>query len=1096
MVPPSPSAAGADPIATDPVCSPLLEDLASIACTARGRDLMHAPWSCLLTTERARAGGPSPWRCSLDGDWRFHLAPSPQEVPAGCELPGFDDAAWRTMPVPANWELHGAGEAIYRNIAYPFPPDPPHPPARNPTGCYRTSISLPPGWDTQRVWLELGAADSACHLWLNGELIGWSTDSKLAATFELTGRLRPGANLLAVRVYRWSAAAYLEKQDYWHLSGLQRSVLLLAKPPRHLRDWCVRTILAPGGASARLEVRAWMEVTRERPGLNAAGAIDYPGLAGWTISAELRDPDGHLVPGCPVASPVARRSPMYGPQASGRHEELGSALLILPLVQPRLWSAEEPQLYTLVLTLVSPDGREVDAERQRVGVRQVAIRDGVLELNGRRLVLRGVNRHEFHPKRGRAVTRADMREDLLAMKRLNFNAVRTCHYPDHEAWYELCDELGMYVVDETNLETHGLEAQLSRDPAWATAYLERAVRMLLRDRNHACIIIWSLGNESAYGPHHAAMAAWLREADPTRPVQYESGYPPAAVSDLLAPMYPQLDWVRRELARPEERRPLVMCEYAYAKGNSSGNLGEFWDLVWELPRFQGGFLWDWRDKALLDGQDAQGRRRYRYGEPSEEPAHVERMCMNGVVGPDLVPHPGAWEIQQAQAPLRLAAAPSPDAQRIELQLHNRHLALSLAHLRLEWRIQEQGATLASGVLPAPPLPAGAQGSCAIALPPLPPALPGRERWCEVAAVLATDQPWAPAGHAIVHLQVAMPTAPRVVPAAAPGQVRTHVTTLADADAQARQHPVSSTVSATGIRLQAGAVLLRIDRASGSIHGLARGGRELLAAPLLPCLFRAPTDIDYATGEAGHAHLWRGAGLDRLEMDGIHCEAARLAEDCVQVRMRSRLHAPGTSTAVERLSVVQLLGSGDVLIEEQWSISAEVATLPRIGLSCELAGCDRWLWYGRGPHENYPDRLDSTRVDRYQQQVADNLTPYLFPQECGLRCQLRYLAVVDAEGAGLAVAGEPWLHASALPVPLAQLDRCTHAHELAPTGTVHLHLDHAHAGLGGDTGWTRNIHPPYLLPPGRYRFCLRLGLLEPGQDPGRWARTRSTRQVVA
>lgn len=1047
----------------------LLDDLSDPTLVGRGRQLAHAPWGAFADAEAALAGAPSPWRRSLDGAWRFHLAARPDQAPAGSEAATFDDARWAALPVPSNWELHGHGEALYCNIAYPFPPDPPHPPVGNPTGCYRTWFEVPPAWSGRRVFLRFGAVDSAFHCWLNGEEVGFSTDSKLPAEFDVTAKLKPGRNLLSVRCYRWGASAYLEKQDYWNLSGIQRSVELVAKAETHLRDWAVRTTLAADGGAATVSVRAWMSVDAQRPSINGNGAIDYPGVAGWSIAARLHDPEGALVG--EVSGPVARRSPMYGGGAQGVHEELGSAAISLAVAGPRAWTAETPALYTLVLTLRSPDGTAVDHERVRVGIRQVDIRDGVILLNGRRLVVRGVNRHEFHPERGRAVTEADMREDLVAMKRLNFNAVRTCHYPDDERWYDLCDELGMYVVDEANLETHGLEAQTSRDPLWSAAYLQRAVRMLLRDRNHACVVAWSLGNESYVGPHHAAMAAWIRAEDPTRPVQYESGYPGAAVTDILAPMYPALDWVRRELARPDEKRPMVMCEYAYAKGNSTGNFRKFWDLVDELPRFQGGFVWDWRDKALPDGPpDAEGRQRWRYGERKDEAPNVERMCLNGVVGLDLTPHPGAYEIRDAQAPVRVTAS-SEDLAAGRVQVRNSHHVLGLSHLQLEWVLHDDGGTVLSGrkaLAPRGELPAGITAGQTVGVvivdpAALPPLVAGRHRWLDWRFTLALDTPWASKGHVVAAGQLAVGRGPEVAP------VR-----LASLPA------ASLAANDRGATIRGQGVELRFDRALGALASLCLDGRELLARPLQACFFRAPTDIDQAIGEGGFAHQWRQAGLDRL-VATTESFTASAADGVVTVRIAQLLTAEGTRTRIRRETSYRVHGSGDLIIDELVLVEAAVATLPRIGLVTSIPGGGAtFAWLGRGPHENYPDRKLSSPVGMHRAPVRDLLEPYLYPQECGLRCDVRWATVVDG-GVGLLVQGLPTLHVSALPVRLEDLDAAVNAADLRPRDETALHLDGFHMGLGGDTGWHQNVHPEFRLEPGRYRWSVRLRPLRSSDD---------------
>lgn len=1028
---------------------PLLDDPAALH---RQREIMHAPW--LVT-------GDSPWVRLLDGAWSFHLAARPEEAPIGSELPTFDDTGWNLLPVPSNWELHGFGEPYYQNIAYPFVPTAyPAGPDANPTGCYRTQFDLPQAWDGRRVYIEFGAVEAAFHVWVNGREVGFSTDSKLPAHFELTAHLKPGRNHLAVRVYRWPAASYLEKQDYWHLSGIQRSVRLMAKPQVHLRDWSHAVHFDATWRDATVQARAWISQPPGPLGIQGAGLVLYPSVQGWQVAFRLRDPGGKVV--AETRSPVADSSPMYGVEASGFHVEALSARAKLAVPAAQAWTAETPTLYTLDLELFDPEGRSCDTDSLRIGLRQVAIVDGTIRLNGQRLVLRGVNRHEFHPERGRALTIADMREDLLGMKRLHFNAVRTCHYPDADGWYALCDELGMYVIDEANLETHGLAAIASRDPQWAPAYLERAIRMCLRDRNYACIITWSLGNESAYGAHHAAMANWLRIADPTRPVQYESGFPGPLISDIMAPMYPSLDWVRQTLADPAERRPLVMCEYAYAKGNSTGNVRKFWDLIYQLPRFQGGFVWDWRDKALARRQ-ADGRMRLVYGEPRFEPQDTHRMCLNGVVGADLEPHPGAWELAWAQCPVQVCAG---DPARGHVRLLNRHQFIDLSDFRLRWEMADDGVSCSSGCLDCPAVPAG--GEAAMVLPVLQyPRRPGTERHLTVTVERTTASAWAAAGAPFASFQFELPAI---------------LAPLISLEPIVHSVSASGALAINGSRLSGERFQMQLG-ADGLIAGLTVDGRELLTRPIAPCLSRAPTDIDLAIGGNGYGGQWAACGLDRAEWQSVGYEVVRLDAGRALIRNCGNLSTPGLPSVAQITLEITVHSTGEMLVDLTCKSDAAVETLARIGLETALVGSERHVeWFGRGPHENYPDRRDSALVGRYAAAVNDFLTPYQFPQECGLRCDVRWLAVTDATGSGLFVQGQPLLHASALTVRRSDLRDATHLAELVRRNETSIHLDGFHAGLGGDTGWTRNIHPEFRLPPGTYRCRFRLRPLYSGDLP--------------
>ena len=726
----------------------------------RNRRAMHVPLAAYPDAAAARAGAlastgaapRSPFMRSLNGVWKFYLAPTPADVPPTFFADDYDDSAWASIPVPSNWQLPAVAldgfkdNPIYANVHYTFEPQPPHVPHANPTGCYRTTFTLDPAWAGRSVLLLFEGVDSNLTLWVNGHEVGYSEDSRLPAEFDITSYVRPGENQIAAQVMRYCDGSYLECQDFWRMSGIQRDVILYSKPPVCLEDFAVRTWLDGEGGDARLEVEVRLT--------NGASA-EY---TGYVVEAMLYDAEGQ-----PVLSAPLRGTPGTATDFPLRTQrKTAVAFLAADIPSPHCWTAETPYLYGLVLTLRDPQGRAVDFESSRVGLRQVEIRDGMLLVNGRRLVLRGVNRHEHHPVRGRVLTVEEMRQEIILMKQFNFNTVRTSHYPAHPAWYDLCDEYGMYVIDEANVETHGLGGELSQDPQWTHAYLERAARMALRDKNHASIILWSLGNESGSGPQQAAMASWLRAYDPTRFVHYESGRPGPEIADVYSCMYPDLEQIRRLLADGRERRPIMMCEYAYAKGNSTGNFFKFWDMVDAYPRFQGGCVWDWHDKAILH-TTADGRPYYAYGgdlgddfdyarfyQENEDP----QMCCNGIVGPDLSPHPGAFEVKKVQAPVGIYVqgwqgfAPGQDVNRGEITLWNKYQFVDLAHLALHWELVEDGRVIQAGVLPAPDLPAGARTALAIPFVAPEPPRPDAEYFVNVRVRLNAATAWADAGHEV------------------------------------------------------------------------------------------------------------------------------------------------------------------------------------------------------------------------------------------------------------------------------------------------------------------------------------------------------------
>jgi beta-galactosidase/beta-glucuronidase len=1036
-------------------------DWENVQVLERNRELTHVPLGAYADAEAAKAGarGTSPFMLSLNGTWKFHLVDSPLQVPAGFAGDAFDVSGWDDLPVPSNWQLFDYPDRpIYTNWHYTFPPNPPFVPAHNPTGCYRRTFTIPAGWEGREVFMVLESVDSACYVWINGAEVGYSQDSRLPAEFRVTPWLRPGENTVAVQVMRYCDGTYLEDQDYWQMSGIQRDVYLYAKPAAHLRDFTVRTLFDGDYRDATLDVTVMMS------------QVDNP--TAYTVEAMLFDTEGQPVFAAPIVADVKGSSPMYGGQA----DERWCAKFNQPVAAPRQWSAETPYLYTLVLTLRDAAGTAFDFESTRVGFRQLEIKNRMVLVNGRRLVVRGVDRHEHHPERGRALTVEDMRAEILQMKRLNFNAVRTSHYPASPLFYDLCDELGIYVVDETNLETHGVEAQLSKDPAWALAYLQRVQRLVLRDKNHPCVCFWSLGNESYVGPNHAAMAGWARMYDPTRPVQYESGYPGPAVTDVLVPMYGRLWWLKEVLADAKEQRPIILCEYAYAKGNASGNFKKYWDLVDAEPSFQGGFIWDWHDKALTfilpDGRTAWG-----YGGDlgcgtdypaiSEHPTQV----LNGIVAPDLSPHPGAWEVKQVQAPVSFSATPE-QAARGGITIHNKHQFLDLGHLELRWEVTEDGVILQAGAQPLPAVPAGETAEIALPLQPVAP-VPGAEYWLNVRAVLAADQPWAEKGHEISWAQFALPArragvvcSPAVMPA---------VTLAATADA----------FVISGDQIQ-----VRFDRASGLMTSLKGTGPELLVAGPRENFYRAPTDNDFQLGSPNsYWQDWLRDGLDRLARTATLVEAAQLSATVVAVQVHATLQGTGDEPAFRTTTRYTVYGSGDVTVDCAVVAGETLTTIPRIGLELVLpAAFETLTWLGRGPYENYVDRKVSALVGRYASTVTEQFEPlYIWPGECGGKEDVRWTALTDATGHGLLVAGAPVFHFDALHFSQDVLTKAQHNYEVIPAPEITLHVDALHMGVGGDNGWTRNVHDEYLIGPGTYRYSLRLRPLAAGEDPGAVAR---------
>ncbi|HEV3497986.1 MAG TPA: glycoside hydrolase family 2 TIM barrel-domain containing protein, partial [Actinomycetes bacterium] len=886
----------------------------------------------------------------LSGDWRFRLSP---RADAGLEFadPGYDDSGWARMPVPSHWQLHGYGAPAYTNVVYPFPVDPPHVPTENPTGDYRVRFRLPDGWDAQRTVLRFEGADSWLQVWCDGQELGTSTGSRLPVEFDVTAALAVNAggdHLLAARVRQWSAASYLEDQDMWWLSGIFREVRLLARPAGAIGDWFVHADYdhETGAGTLRVDADVPARVTVPELGIDAA--------AGETIRIDAVEP----------------------------------------------WSAESPRLYDGQLTA---EGERVAL---RIGFRTVAVRDGLLTVNGRRVLFRGVNRHEFHPDLGRAVPEEVMLADVLLMKRHNLNAVRTSHYPPHPRFLELCDTYGLYVIDECDLETHGFEPLGWRrnpadDPGWRDALVDRMRRMVERDKNRPSVIMWSLGNESGTGRNLAAMAAWARERDPSRPLHYEGDRSCADV-DVYSRMYPthaEVDRIGRRQEEPlpdpdlDARRramPFILCEYAHAMGNGPGGLWEYQDLFERHPRCAGGFVWEWIDHGLRARTD-DGAEFFAYGGDFGEPLHDGNFVADGLLFPDRTPSPGLAELKKVVEPVRITPDPSGG-----IRVTNLHEVLDLSHLTFAWALEEEGTEVATGRLQVPPLGPGA--TTTVPVPDLPPTT--AETWLTVRAVLATAQPWADAGHEIAWGQVpvrpappqaspplpaeGLPLAPPRLPAqgspAAPdaGPPLGRVTDPSEAAAAGIHSPLAADGGAAHLTVGAGT----FDAVTGE---LVRLGDLVVTGPRLD-LWRAPTDNDEGYhGDQSWAPIWRRIGLHRLQ----HRVGQVAAEDGGLV-VRTRVAPAATDLGVVATYRWTALDGGlrlEVAIapEGDWP-----CPWPRVGLRIAVPdGLRRVEWFGRGPGEAYADTGRAARVGRFVATVEQLQTPYLYPQENGNRRDVRW-----------------------------------------------------------------------------------------------------------
>jgi len=1015
----------------------------------------------------------SPFYFSLNGAWKFNWVPQPALRPANFFETNFDDSAWTNIVVPSNWEMKGFGVPIYLGSGYPFKIDPPRvtgvPPTnwtafaqRDPVGSYRKTFSLPQNWEGRRVFVHFDGVDSAFYLWVNGTRIGFSKGSRTPSEFEVTDFVKPGANQIAVQVFRWSDGSYLEDQDMWRMSGIYRGVYLYSTAAARIRDFTVRTDLASNYCDATLEIK---------PELAAKNLS----LKNWTVRAQLFDAHQNPVFENELSHDAAE---ILNPDFSAKildermpqRGEPKFAWLEAKIKNPAKWTAETPNLYTLVLTLNDENGKVIEADSCAIGFRKIEICDGKFLINGRPIKLRGVNRHEIDPDTGHAISEARMIQDITLMKQANINAVRTCHYPDDPRWYELCDRYGLYVLDEANICTHGTRGFLANDPAWTGAFLDRAQRMAERDKNHPSVIIWSMANESGYGPNFAAVSGWLHEFDPTRPVHYEGAQTetdaPKTV-DIIGRFYPRLTteiyakaddpWNSRwnktlEIAqRTNDNRPVLATEYAHAMGNAVGNLQEYWNEIYSNPRMLGGFIWEWCDQGLHKAQtNTPGKFFTALGGDFGDVPNAGGFCIKGLVSAEREIFPKYWEVKQVYQPFQIEPVNLKPG-KLAVKITNRNSFLNLTNYHIGWLIEasdgksEQGAVL-NPVFCVP----GESVVIKVPMKKIADAKPGEECWLRI-SIFAKDDP---ASHEVAGQQFDLPVKTRATKA------------VAKKFPPLKSFSTNDNVQVSGTNFSA-----TFSRAAGNLISLRFGNREMLrqktnevAGPLLQ-LFRAPTDNDKGFGK-WLARDWREAGLTNLVRAVVSFQVCRQKNDEVQIITIASSRATGGGYNLKTSWTIR--GDGLVEMDNAFEPFGKLPLLPRIGIGLRLANdFENIRWLGRGPWENYADRKTSADIGVWHSAVGEQYVPYVRPQENGNKEDVRWLELTDQTGTGIKIsAGDDLFSFSALPFTAADLATVRHNYELKPRPEIILSLDAKMCGLG-NSSCGPGVLEKYSVPPTNY-----------------------------
>lgn len=1004
----------------------------------------------------------SPWVRSLDGEWRFHWAPDPDARPRDFFAPDYDDTAWKQIPVPSCWELLGYGVPTYSNSIYPFQVNPPsvmdEPPAhftayahRNPVGSYRRDFEVPAGWSDQRVLLHFAGVSSAMYVWVNGVRVGYSEDSRSPAEFDITDHVKPGPNKLAVEVYRFCDGSYIEDQDMWRMSGIFRDVFLYTTPRVSIWDSYVHAELDEKLETAGVSLHYT---------LRSMSAADASKLR---IRLSLRSPDGSWVGNGPLLDePVAE--PGTGCSTPRRTD---TATVETPL----LWTSETPNVYSALVELVG-DGRVIEARRFDLGFRKVEIRGPEFLVNGRSIKIKGVNRHEFDPATGYTLTRERMEEDVRLIKQANLNFVRTAHYPDDPRWYELCNRHGLFVLNEANVESHGLSYHQKVLPGdrdeWRGACVDRMRRMVVRDRSAPSVVIWSLGNEAGYGNVFLSMREAALAADPERrPIQYADMN---RAADMDSQTYPTIEWLLQHVAgkamRKGERgestneeqhgtypsgRPFLMNEYAHAMGNSLGNFKDYWDVIEQHPILIGGFIWEWVDQTPYK-KNPDGVRFFAYGGDFGDQPNDGVFCSKGLVDAERKPRPHYWEAKKVLQPVKVLPE---NMARGKIRVRNGSDFSSLGRFRIEWKLEENGVCLEAGELKNPGLAAGEDQVLTIPWSRKE-WMPGKEYFVIVRFLLAEDQSWAEAGHLVAWEQLQVP-APSVRPTemARPAAVPFH---RMDGDWKA----------------EAGGASVRVDGRLGLVKSLMLSGREVLTSPLELSFWRVPIDNDNGWKTSKTMGAWQ--------------DAASVA------RLESLSPAPTRGGLAARLAIPTGSCELTYTLREDGSLRVEMALLPednapespRVGMRFSMpAAMENILWFGRGPQENYWDRKSGARVDIHQSTVGKWITRYVRPQENANRSDVRWIGFSDDDGIGLRIESEGFsMGVSAWPYSAEDLAAATHDFQLPRRDFITVHLDGAQMGVGGDNSWGLPVHQKYRLEPGknqRFAMVFRLTRLNDPHD---------------
>ena len=992
----------------------------------------------------------------LNGTWKFYYAENDKNAPNKFYQKEYDARAWDNIDIPSCWEMKGYGTPIYTNVVYPFPVNPPHIERENPVGSYIREFSIPEGWTKRDVILHFGGVSSAFYLWVNGEYVGYSQGSRLPAEFDITSFLKKGKNKLAVKVYRWCDGSYLEDQDHWRMSGIHREVFLMARPKVRIEDFAVRTRLDQNYQHAQFQIRPEIKNLHKKD------------LKNWILDAQLFNAKGKNVLSKPMEISANRISNEYYPQ----RDNVYFGMMEQEVENPVKWTAETPYLYTMILTLKDPEGKVIEAVSSKVGFREIENKDGMLLVNGKPVKLKGVNRHDHNQVNGKTVSRANMQKDMDLLKQFNFNAVRTSHYPNDPYFYELCDRYGIYVIDEANIETHGLGGYLSNKQEWNYAFMDRVIRMAKRDKNHPSIIYWSLGNESGCGPNHAAAAGWIKDFDPTRLIHYEGAQGdhehPAYVKpgskkklaymanptdpayvDVISRMYPTPKQLEGLANSPYIKRPIMMCEYAHAMGNSVGDLKAYWDLVYEYPNLIGGFIWDWMDQGILQ-TDKNGRQYWAYGGDFGDKPNDGNFCINGVVAPDQTAKPALWECKKVFQPIKTTAF---DLEKYEFTIFNRHHFINTSQFDLQWEIMSDGKTIQKGKFIAPECLPGNSVHLKLPVQKIN-MLAGKEYVLEINFLLRHTQVWANKGYEVAWNQFILPNT-KVC----------HMVKSKKSRLSIQQDKDICKITGNGFQLQ-------FKKSKGSLFSYKVKGKEVFTQELRPNFWRVPTDNDKGAKWMTKAvYAWKEAA------ENMELITWKIEQKENLILLIGKYNIPIDSSVLSLQ--YEITSTGNIKVDMQINKKNNVTYLPRFGMQCSISkDYSKLSFYGKGPHESYWDRKTGARLGLYAMKSSDIAYDYVRPQENGNRSDVRWLEMTTKKHT-LRIQGIPSFDFSVWPYSMENLEKATHINELNKADAYILNIDFKQFGLGGDNSWSSIAiaHPEYRLSESTYRLTYEIQIVD-------------------